>query len=156
MKLILKAHQKVQNLMKIQVSKRWKSTKKSILKLRLRLLNVKKPKNVKEPHQGTKNNQFLSVNIIFNLSYSANYEVTVEQVFEVLQFMFGIKLPNASEKAPENHLDLPDTAALLKMKLGDKLTITSLEDYNELLSDILTEVMMKMAKGKLLISEDSL
>ena len=73
-----------------------------------------------------------------------------EQVLSILQTIFGVKLPKASEEASSDSLALPDTASLLEMKMEDGQTISDhLEYYNELTSDILTEVLMQMAKGKL-------
>ena len=87
--------------------------------------------------------------------------MTVEQVFSALQTIFGVKLPFSCDKAPEENLDLPDTSSLLTLKLEDKkaidansqahatntIPLQTLEDFSELTSDILTEVMMSMAKG---------
>ena len=80
-----------------------------------------------------------------------------EQVLSSLQTIFAVKLPSASEKAPSENMDLPETAALLKLKSeqpeSDKdqaiITKSGSETYNELISDILTEVLMNMAKGKI-------
>ena len=87
--------------------------------------------------------------------FSTNYEMTEEQVLSTLQTIFAVKLPQASETCPSANMDLPDTANLLKLKSEEKdpnngaITATkSLETYNELISDILTEVLMNMAKGK--------
>ena len=83
-----------------------------------------------------------------------------EQVLSSLQTIFAVKLPSASEKAPSENMDLPETAALLKLKSehlesdkdqndqGAIITKSGSETYNELISDILTEVLMNMAKGK--------
>ena len=89
--------------------------------------------------------------------FSTNYEMTEEQVLSTLQTIFAVKLPQASETCPSANMDLPDTANLLKLKSEEKsdtnngaitATKSSLETYNELISDILTEVLMNMAKGK--------
>jgi len=92
-------------------------------------------------------------------SSSTNYEMSEEQVLSSLQTIFAVKLPTASEKAPSENMDLPETAALLKLKSeqlesdkdqndqGAIITKSGSETYNELISDILTEVLMKMAKG---------
>ena len=39
-----------------------------------------------------------------------------EQVLSSLQTIFAVKLPSASEKAPSENMELPETAALLKLK----------------------------------------
>lgn len=76
--------------------------------------------------------------------------MTNEQVLTSLQSIFGVKLPNASEEAPAESMDLPQTAELMKLKKaeGEEQSQQSFESYNELMSDILTEVMMNMANGK--------
>ena len=100
--------------------------------------------------------------------FSTNYEMTEEQVLSTLQTIFGVKLPTASEKAATENMDLPQIADLLKMKKSEEekeqnnittdqnneqqgaiITKSGLDNYNELISDILTEVLLKMAKGKI-------
>ena len=90
--------------------------------------------------------------------------MTEEQVLSTLQTIFGVKLPTASEKAATENMDLPQIADLLKMKKSEEekeqnqnneqqgaiITKSGLDNYNELISDILTEVLLKMAKGKIL------
>jgi len=71
-----------------------------------------------------------------------------EEVLSILQTIFAIKLPKASVEASNENLDLPDTAALQVLKTEQKENLNHLEYYNELISDILTEVLSKMAKGK--------
>jgi len=97
-------------------------------------------------------------------SSSTNYEMTEEQVLSTLQTIFGVKLPTASEKAATENMDLPQIADFLKMKKSEEekeqnntidqnneqgaiMTKSGLDNYNELISDILTEVLLKMAKG---------
>ena len=95
--------------------------------------------------------------------------MTEEQVLSTLQTIFGVKLPTASEKAATENMDLPQIADLLKMKKSEEekeqnnittdqnneqkqgaiITKSGLDNYNELISDILTEVLLKMAKGKI-------
>jgi len=99
-------------------------------------------------------------------SSSTNYEMTEEQVLNTLQTIFGVKLPTASEKAGTENMDLPQIADFLKMKKSEEekeqnntidqnneqgalMTKSGLDNYNELISDILTEVLLKMAKGKI-------
>ena len=97
--------------------------------------------------------------------------MTEEQVLSTLQTIFGVKLPTASEKAATENMDLPQIADLLKMKKSEEekeeqnnittdqnneqqgaiISKSGLDNYNELISDILTEVLLKMAKGKILI-----
>ena len=94
--------------------------------------------------------------------------MTEEQVLSTLQTVFGVKLPTASEKAATENMDLPQIADLLKMKKSEEeneennittdqnnegaiITKSGLDNYNELISDILTEVLLKMAKGKIQI-----
>lgn len=85
------------------------------------------------------------------LNSSANYEMTNEQVLTSLQSIFGVKLANAAEKAPAEHMELPQTADLMKLKNEETIVQQqSFESYNELMSDILTEVMMNMANGKIM------
>ena len=101
--------------------------------------------------------------------FSTNYEMTEEQVLNTLQTIFGVKLPTASEKAATENMDLPQIADFLKMKKSEEekeqnntidqnneqkgaiITKSGLDNYNELISDILTEVLLKMAKGKIQI-----
>ena len=92
--------------------------------------------------------------------------MTEEQVLNTLQTIFGVKLPTASEKAGTENMDLPQIADFLKMKKSEEekeqnntidqnneqgaiMTKSGLDNYNELISDILTEVLLKMAKGKI-------
>ena len=92
--------------------------------------------------------------------------MTEEQVLNTLQTIFGVKLPTASEKGATENMDLPQIADFLKMKKSEEekeqnntidqnneqgaiMTKSGLDNYNELISDILTEVLLKMAKGKI-------
>ena len=82
-------------------------------------------------------------------SSSANYEVTHEQVLSNLQMIFSVKLPKAAVSAPDTYLDIPDTAEFMEQKTDEEENKDKQKDcnYNELISDILTEVLLKMAKG---------
>ena len=76
-----------------------------------------------------------------------------------LQNIFTIKLPKASERPGPEYLDLPDTAGFLQMKFQENSVdgkSSTLESYNELISDILTEVIMNMAKGNCPILADNI
>jgi len=82
-------------------------------------------------------------------SSSANYEVTDEQVLGTLQTIFAVKLPKAATSAPDSNLNLPDTAAFLALKTAENEESCPQDiDWKELISDILTEVMLKMANGQ--------
>ncbi len=74
-----------------------------------------------------------------------------------LQNIFTVKLPNAattSNSQPESSssfMELPDTTAIMATRSeggGDQQAPKTLDDYKELASDILTEVLMNMASGK--------
>ena len=82
-------------------------------------------------------------------SSSANYEVTHEQVLSNLQMIFSVKLPKAAVSAPDTYLDISDTAKFMEQKTDEEENKDKQKDcnYNELISDILTEVLLKMAKG---------
>ena len=79
-----------------------------------------------------------------NFLFSASYEVTNELALSVLQNIFTVKIPNASEWPPDRYLSLPEASTFLSLT---DWTSNSQVDYNELISDILTEVMMQMNQG---------
>ena len=81
-------------------------------------------------------------------SSSANYEVTEEQVLSSLQNIFTVKLPKSSESPAPEYLTLSDVTVVT----SGKSFSPSLDSYSELISDILSDVLMNMAKGKMIFN----
>ncbi len=92
--------------------------------------------------------------------FSATYEVTEDQVFAGLQNIFVVKLPNAAAATGQNassFMDLPDTSNMIAMRnegaakdsSDGETGFRTIDEYKELASDILTEVIMNMSTGKL-------
>ena len=70
-------------------------------------------------------------------------------IFIFLNIFFSVKLPKAATSAPDSNLNLPDTAAFLALKTAENEESCPQDiDWKELISDILTEVMLKMANGQ--------
>ena len=86
----------------------------------------------------------MNIETDFYSFFSASYEVTNELALSVLQNIFTVKIPNASEWPPDRYLSLPEASTFLSLT---DWSSSAQVDYNELISDILTEVMMQMNQG---------
>ena len=71
---------------------------------------------------------------------STTYEVTEEQLRNSLQNIFRVQLPRSAQ-AQSSFLELPDLLA------ASAEVTTTTTDHCEMASDILTEVILKMANG---------
>ena len=72
--------------------------------------------------------------------------MTEDQVLAALQLIFTARFPESSH-LDEHFVNLPETAQLLRMR-REEFSGQSLENYyQELASDILTEVIVQMANG---------
>ena len=84
---------------------------------------------------------------------SATYEVTEDQLRTSLQTIFRVQLPKSGQTAPPEFLALPDLAESLKSDDDKNVLLVAnkedvvVQDHGEMISDILTEVIMKMANG---------
>lgn len=76
--------------------------------------------------------------------------MTEDQVLAALQTIFTAKFPDNSEQACDQFMNLPETAQLLRMRREEtEGSGQNLDNYyQELASDILTEVLVNMANGK--------
>ena len=70
--------------------------------------------------------------------------MTHEQVLSVLQNIFTVKIPKSSESAPDRFLNLPEVSTFLSLSAFEEGNKEAKIDYDELTSDILTEVMLQV------------
>ena len=83
----------------------------------------------------------------FFLIFSAS-EMTHEQVLSVLQNVFTVKIPKSSEwPPPDRFLNLPEASTFQSLSNFEEGNKEAKIDYDELTSDILTEVMLQVNHG---------
>ena len=71
-----------------------------------------------------------------------------EQVLSVLQNIYTVKIPKSSEwPPPDRFLNLPDSSTFASLTAFEEGNKEAKIDYNELISDILTEVMLQINQG---------
>ena len=73
--------------------------------------------------------------------------MTHEQVLSVLQNIFTVKIPKSSESAPDRFLNLPEVSTFLSLSAFEEGNKEAKIDYDELTSDILTELMLQVNHG---------
>ena len=74
--------------------------------------------------------------------------MTHEQVLSVLQNVFTVKIPKSSEwPPPDRFLNLPEASTFQSLSNFEEGNKEAKIDYDELTSDILTEVMLQVNHG---------